>query len=521
MKLRPALSLFLALFLALFPALFSVLFPALAGLLLGTSALARPAQSGFDYLPHPAATEFDYSSPASGGSCIRRASLFVPDGPPPPGGWPVVVEVHNAGLTSTLDDTTLPITGKRVEVCSFLNAGFAVVRASLTYSTNLPGDPCAVSPPNPPGSGLFHPPGELPPGLASAPYDDPAYALAEKDVLLLMQHVRANAGELGIDAGRVALSGRSGGAIVAMWAAFGPDRSSAPGAGVDPSASESTRPDAAILGWGTTYFPAFDEAQVQGRHFPRANQTGNWSQQSNLLKDAPPAYLQAASAAVYEDAAANAAQRAYLYYQAQVQSSVLDTATPGGSDYLESALTDIHSSWHGYAWAERHPQTRLVLTTPEAVLPGHPAGVLIEDIGALTRDQVRYLFDELDVQPAFRDLGLERAGSSPGSPTLGAHRTPGGPLSIGLAGAATDQFGVYLYSAAAGPFFDIRLELEFGVSAPQILAFTTDASGAHRLSLPGLPSLPSGQLNIQAVLPTEPFDPQAWQLSNTIQITAP
>jgi hypothetical protein len=485
-------------------------------------ALACAGGGDEPFLPDPAFASVDYTSPQVQSTCLQRFALFVPPGQAPASGWPVIVNVSNAGLNSTDPAFAQPIYSTFAPIYQFLDAGFAVVRSSMTYSGLEQADPCGNGLTL--GNGLFHPPGIELPGLAQAAYSDPQRHMAEKDAAMLMQHVRFHAAEMGLDDQRIAIFGRSGGAIVSMWVALGPERGPElfpAGVGQD---GASTRPDAAVLRGGLVWFEALKQTSSIARHFPHQDGEAPYALQADSFLTAMPGFAARASAVVYEDFALNEANRSYLSYADVPGTLDFLPATPGGADYVTDVLLKNHSSWHGYVWKNLHPNDHLAITTPEALVPGGSHDSYVPDKGHDTHDMLAYLFDDLALTPVYENHG----GGVPGSDMFGAPQTPvllaNGPFSTSEAptlGLSMARGGLPAILVAG--FSQVDQAWFGGVLGPSpdlFLPYATNASGALHLPVaPGV--LPSGLTIYLQFWIADPTGPEGWTASNTISLTAP
>jgi hypothetical protein len=367
------------------------------------------------YSPDPAFSSVDYTSANVQSHTLQRFALYLPDTAMPANGYPAVIHVSNISLRKT--DYNYDTDLDSAPMSQFLDAGFAVIRAALTFSrfntVNFvcpavgPNQICPPEgPPGPiPGNGLFHQPGLQLPGLGQAPYTDVTRPYAEKDVIQLVQHVRFNASAMGLDSSRIGVYGRSGGASIAMWIALGPERKDDLfGPGTTGQDSISTRVDAAILRNGVMYVPALVLATSEGTHWPDSSGAPNWTTPSGFLSASNFGSLVTASPLNYQDPLdpfTVTMNKVYMTYKFPPES--INFSAP----YITNTLTNGHASWGGYAWQELYPNnTELVLTSASAKADLNPAGPvpiyanyhdLIEDEGSLLVDEIEYLIEELDV----------------------------------------------------------------------------------------------------------------------------
>ena len=457
------------------------------------------ASSAAQYLPVAGLESVDYSGPSVSGHALQRLAVFHPNCTPPPDGFPVVVSVSNSGLASTtlFDDVH---TGHG-PLYHLLDAGFALVSVSATYSDF--GAPYK-------GKGLFHPPGHRPPvWVGPPPYADPTRPMAEKDMVMAMQHLRHHASSLGLDPERIVQHGRSGGAIVAMWTALGPERGAMTFLGGSGQELQSTRPAAAILQSGCFYFPAWKQnsPNLPSGHLPHASGAPLWLLPAGTLAQSLSNWQVQASALVYQDAALNAALPVYLTYGEGSPSSDFTPATPGGTDYVEDVLSGPHSAWHGFVWKTLYPEAaRLVLTDTEPLQAStslHDA--LIEDEAARSLDMIAWLEDALVLQSAWEDAGHPLVAPAQEQPLLlGCGPLQAGSLNqVGASGlpASSEVLLVVGWERVAWPFAG-------GVLVPSpdlVLALDTDEAGVAQLPF----VLPAASPPVEMWMQVWALDPDA------------
>ncbi len=461
--------------------------PLLACLLavLASSAAAQTAA----YLPAGPPTSYAGPSvPAPHAAQVYR--LFLPTDPTPPTGWPVLVDLDLAAFTrSDPLDVIAPIDGLLHDA---LEAGVAVVTATCTVSRGgATGNPETY-----PGNGLFVPPeAGVPPGYSGvvAPYLDALRPMPQKDVVMLVQHLRWNAASLGIDPDRLVAHGTSAAAIVWMWCVLGPDRGdlwpNAQGQETMP-----TRVAGALLGGGVTWWPALaptkPPATFDAWHWPVAT-AGDYDTPADELAQVDGAWLDAASPLVFGLAPGvaplNAALPLYLYYGADNDGTGYETQPwTGGTE------TDPHSVWSGFAWELVMPGTELVLVNPAIANGIEDAVVPAGMTEAVACHRLDWLLDVTGVPHVdpWSDLGGALAGGGP-APTLEGCGTlaPGSPISVTVRGGPS--FGqVYLvagFGTVSVPFYGGTL-----VPAPDVIRlFPLDVEGRLVLGT-AFPALPSG-----------------------------
>jgi hypothetical protein len=341
---------------------------------------------------------WSYVVPPFNGHCSQTYRLFLPPTPHqmPADGWPVLVHVKLSGFWRSEDSPQL---SPESALARFLDKGIAVVTARVTPSllTNDPRwlDLCG-SAPQIPGHGLFHPPGFIPPDLAAqgiAPYEHPDYHMAEKDCVMLLQHVRFKARQVGgfkshldivmarLDHRRIAVQGSSAAAISLMWAVLGPDRRhSAPFAGLPGQYAESSRADVVALDGGIVWWPQFSGTlEFPTSHF---GFQGHSELPAPFFGDVLPAELLGNSSMYYEDSSANAQLPLYLSYgEISVSEDYkmrFDKCGPyplcfdkqGQEGVLGDKMDfeNFHPAWNGYTWITAHENapTRLAITGEDA-----------------------------------------------------------------------------------------------------------------------------------------------------------
>ncbi len=392
------------------------------------------------YTPDPAYQGVDYTGPSVVAHPGERFNLFLPSCDPPPGGYPVLIVIYNGGLNSTkLPELFGPLDGPMYQA---LDSGFAVVAASATISAIDP----AIR-----GNGIFHPPGMAPPGWAGVPpYSDPTMPMAEKDAVMLVQHVRHNAAAMDLDGDRISIFGGSGGAVVGMWAALGPERGPLTFPGGSGQELESSRVDAAIFNEAAVWFPGYkqDVTHPSGNHFPDKSAPPPFDQPAPLLKDTVPKWEVHASPLKYEATALNASLPMYMTYE---EPTVSTQYVPVGGSYVANVLVNPHSVWHGLAWKFRHPHTRLVLTGPDPVpfaFGIHDAEIF--DRGVLANDALDWLEQSLGIDSPWQNLGGGKADASGLTPVLRGcgDLNPGSKAYLGLS-LAPELSLVYLLASLA------------------------------------------------------------------------
>ena len=399
-------------------------------------------------------------------------SFFEPHGAPPPGGWPVLVRVLIAGFEAVPVPPLLPVSSE-LEV-NALRHGVAVVLASVTPTdTGVP------------GNGTFEP--------TDSP-DHATHARCETDVVHVVQFLRESAaqGSLPIDPDRIALAGRSAGAICAYWVALGPDRATE---GASGQPGRPTRVAAAVFEAGATLWTAFAPA-TDGKHFDRLLDP---NAVAATLGQADPADLDAAAVLNYgfdtpEVRALNAAQPLYLAFVGAPSSTDFEPPHEGG--FLPPAA--LHDSWSGYAlWealraldAGQATRSRLTVDTPvdqgegETILP-RPAFEI---------DALHWLLGVFDPGAApcgFAQYDRKGGGALANNPLdlWGEGSACRGGSAAFVADVGSDSTAFFLVSAA--PFGAVgpppaggTLLVHPGQLVLPLLAEPADATGLARLVLP-------------------------------------
>jgi len=285
-------------------------------------------------------------------------------------------------------------------------------------------------------------------GPVFEPYIQLDYAMAEKDAVMIIQHVRywATKQEVPLaqvhtiydaltrlDDQNIIVDGSSAGAEALAWAALGPDRSmSHPFVDLQDQYLVNSRPKAAILQNGQLWWPIFSECGITtgSPHFgcdlhdhacpgdtlpsgcdPYSGFGSSVFAGAETLRIADAEELYKSSALWYSQLPVPVADiPVYMRYEQDFECTDY-SPTFNGSTFsysCEGQETLIHPSWNGYAWKYLHPDTRLIISGCEAfakqdddapiVIPG-VIGVLVQDIGQmstadednLTTDQIVWL----------------------------------------------------------------------------------------------------------------------------------
>ncbi len=502
--------------------------------------------------------------------CLQTYRLFLPPPPAvmPPDGWPVVLDVRLNGFHRSED--TPQIQPETLQA-RMLEAGIAVVTARVTPSipeTDENWITWCGGAPDIPGHGLFHPPGFVPPDLAAqgiAPYEHPEYHMAEKDCVMLLQHVRYKARQTSdfgdhldlamsrLDHRRIGVYGSSASAIALMWAAFGPERNvELPFAGLPGQYAETSRPDLAVLEKGVVWWPMFDPAlPFPVSHFGAG---GDSELPAATVGDVDPAELAGASAFFYRDPVANASMPLYLAYDEPSLSLKYRMRTNNcgvyplcfedqGQEGVAGPNTPakLHPAWSGYAWLNEHPTdpVRLVVRDAAALAQskGLPAVPLVGDPTTQTPDEIEQMhhddivawlaqeFDALlDAQPAdaWWSLGGALAGSG-GVPALAGQGAllPGAQVTVTLTDARPDAPLVGVAGTS-----NLNQPLSGGVLVPSpdhvlVGILSTDATGAFTADVTWPTGVPSGARTYIQFWIEDPAGPWGWAASNGLELVAP
>ncbi len=341
-------------------------------------AILAPARSSAQALPSPLAPAHPapivYCPPerlaAGPASPYHTLNVFLPRGTPPAAGWPVVVATGYGGGASVPPVASLSAGGASAPLWNLVAAGIAVVH----YGT--PGLSAM--------RGLWFPPGH-PSGRFESwrPADDNP----EKSAVWALQWVRVQT-QFRFDLARIGLRGSSGGAVLAIRTAMGPERARTSGSA---HARASTRV-AAILAiqpptsaWALEQGPELTIAFP--RHLEQAARPGVPATQlaqvdPELQKDYS---LMREAFGSAETRASNARQALCLVYGdpvlrvgGQVATLALDaTGFPLLHDAIRQPLQ--HDSWFGYVFWKR----LLELSPESAAFHAQNSVFAMRDVNAL------------------------------------------------------------------------------------------------------------------------------------------
>ncbi|HZL99166.1 MAG TPA: hypothetical protein VFD43_02845, partial [Planctomycetota bacterium] len=390
-----------------------------------------------------------------------------------------------------------------------LEAGFAVVWASMTLSrggeTGVPVDGTALDPYGPAyfGNGVFIPPDVELPGYTGPvhPYLDPSRPMPEKDVIMMVQHVKhqARTGGLPVDPERVVVFGSSAAAATLWWIVAAPDRSEL---WTNPSGQEleDTRVTAAILRGGAVYLPAYVPGPpVTFFHFPRDESAtgGAWDVPATHLADVLPAILERSSSLVraLDEGATPGIVSAvhhlpiYVAYDAAPNSYDWD-----GPPWVQGTEQAYHSAWNGGAWKAWFCHSRFVAMHGAVEVMGPWADALSTELpGTIFADMAQWARAVVDgeLQLPWTPLGAGLPGAA-GVPVLRACGSlqPGEATSFLVGWAAPGAAGALVLGVAQA-----GLPFKGGVMVPApdlILPLLTDADGAWSIGFPWLHGVPHG-----------------------------
>ncbi len=355
-----------------------------------------------------------YTGPSVRTHCNQHYNVFVPDGPQPPGGWPVMVYLDLSGFKRSarrwyIDPISSADDRARLAVLALRNQStpMVVIYASATVSRggatgnqifDVVYDPWNV--PNAQygedyeGNGVFIPPGEIPPSYSGVgePYLDPDRPMPEKDAVMLVQHVKYHADSfppgasspIQLDTSKMVVTGTSAAAVAWNWVVLGPDRAAETFPNPAPGSQEvlNTRVPAAVLDGGVAWFQRFkQDSEINGAalglHLPaRTNTPGP------AFYDKPARHLNQVVDVAYQDAASPLAygwdgpagpttnlNRQLALYMAYLEPTTAplplcfdvdpDTGAPGACLFDVDVELTVHPSWSGHAWKLLYPQMRL------------------------------------------------------------------------------------------------------------------------------------------------------------------
>jgi hypothetical protein len=366
-------------------------------------------------------------------NCVEDYRLFFPPtGVKPPNGWPVLIHFDLSGFNKTVDFQCLDSTAEgdataldQRRLAKILESGFAVVTARATPS--LPASIATwngLCPGTAPtvvlGNGLFHPPGAQSTigGVLQQPYLLFDYATAERDAVMIIQHVRYYADDLEVmhapatveealtllDHENIFVDGASAGATALMWAALGPDRSTEePFDGEGGQHEVDSRPKAAILRNGLIWWPLMaecdpdliehntphvgcDESGLCSSGCVPCEETAcvfgsSATTGAQCLRDADSEEVFKSAALWYSDGSLPV----YMRYEQDfvckdyIRNPPCSPATPGPCSppayvpppypfcFTDQGLEDkVHPTWSGYTWKTEYPNTTRLIVAGSA-----------------------------------------------------------------------------------------------------------------------------------------------------------
>jgi hypothetical protein len=274
----------------------------------------------------------------------QRLNVFLPPGPAPVGGWPVVMNNRAGGGLASSALTLLEDTGTTAPLHAFVASGVAVVDYGVTGIGN--------------GNGLFYPPGHFAGHYESfAPGDD----TPEKDAEWALQWIKTQT-LFPLDVDRICLRGASQGAIINMWASMGPSRSRSGGSA---QVRANTRVRAVLALQPPTSVWAFDQTSaLQTRMHQHYQALGQPGVPATAFEQVAKAFQTTSSIMgfAFQSLAArthNATQAVCLLYAEPVSMNGAEPADmtldadgyPNLHDTLRSPF--IHDSWSGYVLYKR------------------------------------------------------------------------------------------------------------------------------------------------------------------------
>ena len=362
-------------------------------------------------------TDVDYTGPGVRAHCGQYYNLFVPEGPQPEAGWPLLVFLDLGSYRGSLrrqwldpEDTS----GSRAALAYIALTDpvmpMAVLYASATVSRGGSSgnevydptyDPYSFSDPefgeDYNGNGVFIPPGLVPADYngTGVPYTDRQRPMPEKDAVMLVQHVKHHADALPpdvadpiqIDLEKVVYFGNSAAATTLSWVVLGPDRALETFPQADPGTQETldTRVKYAILDNGSVLFRRFEqdveiEGLPAGIHLPVTPVQPDeqfYDRPSRHLANVPSMDYQDDASALYYGWDGDAGPVTQLNRGIQVYMSArfptsealpvtwdVDPVTgPGPAMFAEDVDQFLHPSWHQHVWKLLYPENTTLVTT--------------------------------------------------------------------------------------------------------------------------------------------------------------
>jgi len=361
---------------------------------------------------------------AGAASVFQVLNVFLPPGPAPSGGWPVVLTTGYGGGASVPPITQLAATGATKPLWDLVKAGIAVVH----YGTPGIGN----------NRGLWYPPGH-----ASGRHESflPAHDNPEKSAVWALQWLKVQR-IYPFDPARIGLRGQSGGAGLALRSAMGPDHALASGSA---HVRASTRVAAILAIQPPTSAWALEQGPELTIAFPKHLERQSQPFTSALtLSEVDPELQKAYSLmrecfASAEAIANNTAQPLCLVYGDPVLRELdgtpatfaLDAAGfPLVHDRIKQPLQ--HDSWFGYVFWKR----LLELSPASAAFHGANSIFAMRDVNALAPPLALHTRTYSGSQLGSRAVKLGHdwlvARLHAPAPFLASSAAPGGPVRVPL-----------------------------------------------------------------------------------------
>jgi hypothetical protein len=362
-----------------------------------------------------------YTGPSVRKHCGQYYNVFVPKGPQPEGGWPVLVYVDISGFVRSsrrefIDPENSGDNRARLPLLALKNnqEKMAVVYASCTvarggvtgndvfdptydpWNTANPGYGADYD-----GNGLFIAPSLSPLNYSGLvpPYLDGNRPMGEKDAVMLVQHVKYHAdafppgaaAPIQLNTSKMVVAGTSAGAVTLSWVALGPDRAAEAFPNPAPGSQEAinTRVPAAILDGGIVNFRRFkQDSEIEGfplglhlPALPNAPGPNFYDRPARRLGQVADIKFQDEASPLHygwdgptgKVQALNNQLKLYMAYRDPTLLPLplcfdLDPVTggPGACMFATDLETNIHPSWSGHVWKMIYPDTYLTTTIEAA-----------------------------------------------------------------------------------------------------------------------------------------------------------